>query len=165
MVDYPSWRQGARFSSTRVLSLLVNTPLVPDVRALSLVLGSQFAVSFLTVFCFRWPSASAKRARIARHLVKSIPYDIWIFRNRATFQNGREDHRAIIRYVRNDLKQRFFLDSKRFCSISLSRSFASRRFLCRGEWTSPRYNLVVHLNPCNLFVRVLFAMSAIRRSP
>ena len=80
---------------------------------LSLVLGSQFAISLLTVFFFRWPSVSAKRARIARHLVKSILYGIWIFRNRATFQNGREDHRAIVCYVHNDLKQRVFLDSKR----------------------------------------------------
>ena len=81
--------------------------------ALSLVLGSQFAISLLTVFFFRWSSVSSKKARIARHLVKSILYGIWIFRNRATFQNRREDHRAIICYVRNDLKQRVFLDSKR----------------------------------------------------
>ena len=53
--------------------------------ALSLVHGSHFAISLLTVFFFRWPSVSAKRARHARHLVKSILYGIWIFRNRATF--------------------------------------------------------------------------------
>ena len=121
--------------------------------ALSVFLGSQFAVSLLTVFFFGWPSFTAKRARIARHLVKSILYSIWIFWNRATFQNGREDNRAIICYVRNDLKPRVFLDS-----------LASGRFLCRGEWTSPSYNLVVHLNPCNVFVRALFAVSAIRGS-
>ena len=85
-----------------------------------MVLGFQFAVSLLTVFFFRWPSVGAKRARIARHLVKSILYGIWIFRNRATFQNGREDSRAIICYVCNDLKQRVFLDSKRFSQSRFS---------------------------------------------
>lgn len=122
--------------------------------ALSLVLGSQFAVTLFTVFFFRWPSVCAKRARIARHLVKSILYGIWIFRNRATFQNGREDYRTIICYVRNDLKQRVFLIVSAFLNLA---------FAIFGFWTS--YNLDAHLNPCNLFVRALFAVSAIRGFP
>ena len=61
--------------------------------ALTLVVGNQFVSNtfffFLwpSVFFFLWPSASAKRARIARHLVKSILYGIWVFRNKATFYN------------------------------------------------------------------------------
>ena len=55
--------------------------------ALTLVLGSPFVPNTFTVFFFLWPSASAKRARIARHLVKSILYGIWVFRNKATFYN------------------------------------------------------------------------------
>ena len=105
--------------------------------ALSLVLGSQFAISLLTVFFLRWPSVSATRVRIARHLVKSILIRIWIFRNRATFQNGREDHRAIICYVRNDLKQRVILDSKR-----LSQS----RF--RDLWVLDGFCAVENGHPC-----------------
>ena len=88
------------------------------VPALSLLLGRQFVANLLTVFFFRWPSLSAKRARLARHLTKSILYGIWTFRNRATFCNGKEDHRAIIRYVSYDLKQRVFLD---YNSLSESR--------------------------------------------
>ena len=77
---------------------------------LSLVLGGQFVVNLLTVFFFRWPSVDPKRARIARHLVKSVLYGVWIFRNKASFHNGNEDHRAIIRYISGDLKQRVSLD-------------------------------------------------------
>ena len=38
------------------------------VPVLSLLLGRQFVANLLTVFFFRWPSLSAKRARLARHL-------------------------------------------------------------------------------------------------
>ena len=104
------------------------------VPALSMVFGSQFAVSLLTVFFFRWPSVIAKWARIARHLVKSILYGIWIFRNLATFQNDREDHRAIICYVRNDLKQRVLQDSKRFSQSRFRDLWLLDGFCrCRGE--------------------------------
>ena len=77
---------------------------------LSVVLGSQVVVNLLTVFFFRWPSVDPKRARIARHLVKSVLYGIWTFRNKASFHNGNEDHRAIVRYISGDLKQRVSLD-------------------------------------------------------
>ena len=67
------------------------------------MLGNQFDPSTLTVFFFLWPSASAKRAIIAPHLVKSILYGIWVFRNKATFYNVSYDHRAIIKFVVGDL--------------------------------------------------------------
>ena len=87
---------------------------------LSVLLGGQFVSSLLTVFLFCWPSVSSKRARLACHLVKSILYGIWAFRNKATFYNGRENHRAIIRYVSSDLKQRVSLDFSRFSDSRFS---------------------------------------------
>ena len=92
---------------------------------LSLLLGGQFVSNLLTVFFFCWPSVSSKRARLARHLVKSILYGIWAFCNKATFYNGREDHCAIIRYVSGDLKQKVFLDFSRFSSLWLLDGFCA----------------------------------------
>ena len=73
---------------------------------LSLILQTNFAVNLFFVFFFLWPSTSAKRANLARLFVKSILYGIWTFRNKSTFHNGTEDHRAIIWYVSSDLKRR-----------------------------------------------------------
>ena len=54
-----------------------------------------------------------------------------------------EDHRAIIRYVSYDLKQRVFLD---YNSLSESRFHDGiGRFLCHGEWISSYQYLEVHL--------------------
>ena len=88
--------------------------------ALTLVLGSPFVPNTLTVFFFLWPSASAKRARIARHLVKSILYGIWVFRNKATFYNVSYDHRAIIKFIVGDLRQKVRTDFLRFSNSRFS---------------------------------------------
>ena len=87
---------------------------------LSLILQTNFTVNLLFVFFFLWPSTSAKRAKLARLLVKSILYGIWTFRNKSTFHNGTEDHRAIIRYVSSDLKRRVSLDFLRFSESRFS---------------------------------------------
>ena len=42
--------------------------------------------------------------------MQTIVYAIWKFRNRATFYNGRDDHRAIIKYVLQDAKFRIHCD-------------------------------------------------------
>ena len=80
------------------------------VPTLSSVLGTRFVSNLLFVFFFLWPSVSSKRARVARFIVKSILYGIWVFRNKSTFCNGHDDHRAIIRYITNDIQYRIFLD-------------------------------------------------------
>ena len=88
--------------------------------ALTLVLGSPFVPNTLTVFFLLWPSASAKRARIARHLVKSILYGIWVFRNKATFYNVSYDHRAIIKFIVGDLRQKVRTEFLRFSNSRFS---------------------------------------------
>ena len=86
--------------------------------SLTLVLGIQFVPNTLPVSFFLWPSAPTKRARIARHLVKSIPYGIWVFRNKATFYNLSCDHRAITKFIVSDLRQKVRTD---FLRLSNSR--------------------------------------------
>ena len=76
--------------------------------ALTLVLGNQFVPNTLTVL-FLWPSASVKRARIARHLVKSILYGIWVFRNKATFYNVSYDHRLLLNLLWEIFDRKFEL--------------------------------------------------------
>ena len=83
------------------------------VPLLTSLLGFVFVVNLLFVFFFRWPSIEGRRMRLTTYLVKSILYGIWTFRNKATFHNGREDHRAIIRYISNDIRQRVLLDFSR----------------------------------------------------
>ena len=71
---------------------------LPSFPFLSSILQANFAVNLLFVFFSLWPSPSAKRAKLARLVVKSILYSIWSFRYKSTFHNGTEDHRAIICY-------------------------------------------------------------------
>ena len=77
---------------------------------LSTLTGFVFIANILTVFFFRWPSNDRKCNRIAYFMIKTILYAIWKFRNKATFHNGREDYRAIIKYALHDIKGRICLD-------------------------------------------------------
>ena len=108
--------------------------------ALTLVLGSQFVPNTLTVFFFLWPSASAKRARIARRLVKSILYGIWVFRNKATFYNVSYEHRAIIKFVVGDLRQKVPTDFLRFSNSRFSDLCVLDGF-CAVEGELPELNV------------------------
>ncbi len=80
---------------------------------LSALLGNVFTANVLTVFFFRWPSNIRKTNRIAHFMIKTILYAIWKFRNKTTFHNGTEDHRAIIKYATHDIKSRIRLDHYR----------------------------------------------------
>ena len=93
--------------------------------ALSTVLNCHFVFNVLFVFFSRWPVTDFKRSRICSFLVKSILYGIWVFRNKATFYNGRDDYKAICRYVRDDVRRRIRLD---FLRLS-DRQFSSRWIL------------------------------------
>ena len=78
--------------------------------SLSRVLGVPFTINVLFIFFFAWVPVSAKRPLMARYLIKSILYGIWVFRNKATFHNSNEDHRAIIRYIASNIRNRLNLD-------------------------------------------------------
>ena len=63
------------------------------------ILGRQFTCTPPVVFFFCWPNISAKRSAIARFIIKTIIYGVWLFRNKSTFRNVKDNYRAIIRYV------------------------------------------------------------------
>ena len=82
---------------------------------LTRVLGTQFTLSLLSVFFFffQLPSVSQKRLNLFYFIIKTILYGIWVFRYRATFHNGREDRRAIIKFISSDISMRVRLDQFR----------------------------------------------------
>ena len=88
------------------------------------------------VFFSLRPSASAKRARIARHLVKSILYGNWLF-GKATVYNVSYDRRAINKYIVGDLRQEVRTDFL---------SFPTPAFLICGYWTVSAQKRVDHLS-------------------
>ena len=100
--------------------------------SLNRVLGVTFTISLLFIFFFKWPPVYAKRSRVARYIIKSILYGIWVFRNKATFHNGTVDHCAIIHYVVSDIRNRLKLDffrlsESKFSSLWLIPDFVSVR--------------------------------------
>ena len=95
---------------------------------LSLILGKQFICTPPVVFFFCWPHISAKRSAIARFVIKTIIYGVWLFRNKSTFRNVKDNHRAIIRYVLFDISSSVRVDFLRLTSF---------RFLDR--WSFPPF--------------------------
>ena len=90
--------------------------------ALSSLLPQPFVVNYQSVFFYSRFNASDKNNAIARYLVKTVLYALWHFRNKATFHNGTEDHRAIIRYICHDIATRLLVDfsrlpERKFCSL------------------------------------------------
>ena len=122
--------------ATPPLNSVINYTL--DTNFYILFLLSHPAVT--TVFFFLWPSASAKRARIARHLVRSILYDIWVFRNKATFYNVSCDHRAITKFIVSDLRQKVRTDFLRLSNSRFSDLWSLDDF-CAEEGGLPELNV------------------------
>ena len=87
---------------------------------LTLVLRHNFVVNILFIFFYCWPTSTPKQTRVTRYLIKTILHGIWVFRNKATFHNGRENHLAIIRYVTADIKRRIHLDFLRLSEMQFS---------------------------------------------
>ena len=98
------------------------------VPCLSPLLGTQFVCNVLLVFFFRWPGVTFKLARIPRYLVKSILYGVWLFRNKATFHNGHEVSKAIIRFVLDDITHRIQLDHFRLSDNRFSGFWVADNF-------------------------------------
>ena len=79
---------------------------------LSLLLGlsTSFVPTCVSVFFFRFPPCVARNRATIVFLVKTILYGVWKFQNKATFHNGTESSRAIIRYITQDITNRIKLD-------------------------------------------------------
>lgn len=92
---------------------------------LSSLLGVTFSPNCLFVFFFQWPRVDAKKARLARFVIKTVLYGIWTFRNKSTFHNGNEDSRAIIRYIKTDIRKRISLDHFRLSHLNFVSAWES----------------------------------------
>ena len=77
------------------------------------------------VFVSNVPSVQHKDVLI--YLIQTIVYAVWKFRNRATFYNGRDDHRAIIKFVLQDVSFRLRCDF-----VSMSRTLFYSRWVFPG---------------------------------
>ena len=80
---------------------------------LSALLRAPFLPNTSMVFFYQFKYPRQKDLRILLFLIKTILYGIWKFRNKATFHNGKENYKAITRYIVQDVKNRIFLDKHR----------------------------------------------------
>ena len=96
---------------------------------------SSFVPNCVSVFFFRFPPCFPKDRAIIVYLIKSILYGTWKFRNKATFHNGTESDRAIIRYILQDVTSRIKLDHFRLPAAKFS-----------SLWMHPKFCLVVGNN-------------------
>lgn len=83
------------------------------VPILSALLGFPFVPNVSMVFFYQFRCSRQRDLRILLFFIKTILYAIWKFRNKATFHNGKENSRAIRRYIIQDIKNRISLDRHR----------------------------------------------------
>lgn len=96
---------------------------------LSSLLVQPFPLCGAAIFLFQLPFPDDKSRRLLLFLIKSILYGVWRFRNKAVFHNGKEDSKAIIKYILTDVKTRIRIDHFRF-SPNKFRSMWSHPALC-----------------------------------
>ena len=107
---------------------------IPLLSALLTPPGS-FVPNCVSVFFFRFPPCLSRNRAIIIFLIKSILYGIWKFRNKATFHNGTETDRAIVRYIVQDITSRIKLDHFRLPVAKFS-----------SLWVHPELCLIVGNN-------------------
>ena len=96
---------------------------------LSALLSVPFVPNCATVFFYEFQCPQPKNFRIVLFLIKTILFAIWKFRNKATFHNGKENAKAIIRYIKQDIRNRILLDQHRL-SPNVFRDLWSHPALC-----------------------------------
>ena len=79
-------------------------------------------------------------------ILKSILYGIWKFRSKATFHNGKEKFRGIIRYVSRDIRNRIESD-RHIISPDKLRSLWTHPALCdfRDHVNRVFFSLIDHV--------------------
>ena len=85
---------------------------------LSALLKVPFVANVKFVFFYLWGPNLNQRAL---YIIKTILYGIWTFRNKATFHNGTETPRAIVRYIKQDITTRLKVDFNRFSADRFTR--------------------------------------------
>lgn len=86
----------------------------------SLDVHAPFLANVKTVFFYLWPTAGDKNDALARYVIKTILYGLWVFRDKATFHNGTETSQAIVRYISNDIRVRLKTDFSRMPILTFS---------------------------------------------
>ena len=81
---------------------------------LSALLNAPFVANVKSVFFCTWGQTGPLSNLRALYIIKTILYGIWTFRNKATFHNGTETPRAIVRYIKQDITTRLKVDFSRF---------------------------------------------------
>ena len=79
----------------------------------SALLNVPFVFNVKSVFFYLWAQKGPTLNRHAFYLIKTIHYGIWVFRNKATFHNGTESPRAIVRHIKQDITMRLKVDFSR----------------------------------------------------
>ena len=87
------------------------------VLLLSALLNSPFVPNCSSTFFFSIP-VPFKALAYPIFFIKTILYGIWKFRNKATFRNGKEDSRALIRYIKSNIKNRILIDKHRLSPLT-----------------------------------------------
>ena len=85
----------------------------PRAKSVSALLSLPFVPNCASVFLYQFSCRQPKNLHLLLFVIMTILYGIWKFRNKATFHNGKENLRAIIRYINQDIKKRIFLDKHR----------------------------------------------------
>ena len=96
---------------------------------LSALLSCPFVPNCASVFFYQFPCYQSENLRLLLFVIKTILYGIWKFRNKATFYNGKENSKAFIRYINQDIKKRILVDKNRL-SPSVFRDLWSHPALC-----------------------------------
>lgn len=78
------------------------------------LLVQPFPLCGVSIFFFQLSFPDDKSRRLLLFLTKPILYGVWRFRNKAVSHNGKEDSRAIIKYIVMDVKNRIRTDHFRF---------------------------------------------------
>jgi len=69
-----------------------------------------FVPNCASVFLYQFSCRQPKNLCLLIFVIKTILFVIWKFRNKATFHNVKENSKAIIRYINQDIKKRILLD-------------------------------------------------------
>ena len=81
---------------------------------LNSLLARPFQPTCASVFFYQFPHPASRQLNFLLYFLKSILYGIWKFRNKAVFNNGKEDSPAIINYIITETKSRIKTGNHRF---------------------------------------------------
>jgi len=108
---------------------------------LSALLKISFVANVKTVFFYLWASTGPMRNHRALYIIKTILYGLWTFRNKATFHNGTESPRAVVRYITQDINTRLQVDFSRYSTERFTKLWCHPK-LCAID----NSKLVIHLS-------------------